>query len=383
MPPSSCRSALLLLKGTYRSRKAAIRRRRPGIHPITSNPHAPRCTSAAEDLIHQAGARSRLRGGAAPARGCHKNQMQASPEPGKRARASSIAEEDDLLTWAIPKKGRLHEQTVELLKGCGLRYTRNPRLDIAYVNTPTLKVKLVFLPAQDIARFVSEGNIDLGLTGQDMVAESASVVEEILQTGFGVCQLVVQVPKAQKITDLKTLAGKRIATSFPHLTTQFFKQICEENKLEMPKIRTISGSVEAACALGLADAVVDLVETGTTMEEAGLERLATVLKTEAVLIANPSSSRKAIIERIRKRVEGYIYAQKFAMMYYNVARVNLSKAEKVTPGKQAPTISPLEDPNWVSVGAMVPLKEVAEVMDRLQDIGARDIIVLNIDNCRA
>jgi ATP phosphoribosyltransferase len=306
-----------------------------------------------------------------------------TPTPPKRQRASSIAEEQGILIFAIPKKGRLFEQCADLLKGCGLRYTRNPRLDIAYVNGPTLKAKLVFLPAHDIARFVGEGNVDLGLTGQDMVAECGAVVDELLQTGFGICQLAVQAPKVDQITDVKALAGKRVATSFPHLTSQFFKEVCEKQSLPMPAIRTLSGSVEAACALGLADAVVDLVETGTTMEEAGLEKIAVVLKTQAVLIANKHSLHKNEIETIRKRMEGYLYAQQFCMMYYNITRANLAKAEKITPGRQAPTISPLDDPNWVSVGAMVPNKEVADVMDRLQELGAKDIICMNIDNCRA
>jgi len=230
----------------------------------------------------------------------------------KRQRSTSIAEEEDLLIFAIPKKGRLYEQCVDLLKGCGLKYNRNPRLDIAYVTS--LKLKLVFLPAQDIARFVSEGNVDLGLTGQDMIAESDSVVEELVQTGFGICQLAVQAPKKDKIQDPKELCGKRLATSFPNLTTKYFKKISEANGLPMPTIRTISGSVEAACGLGLADAVVDLVETGATMEEAGLEKIDTVLHTQAVLIANRKSHHKALIEKIRKRIEGYLFAKQFSMM---------------------------------------------------------------------
>jgi len=151
----------------------------------------------------------------------------------------------------------------------------------------------------------------------------------------------------------------------------------------MPKIRVISGSVEAACALGLADAVVDLVETGTTMEEAGLEKVAVVLRTQAVLIANPNSHHKALIETIRKRIEGYLFAKQYSMMYYNVRRDSLAEAERITPGRRAPTVSPLDDKDWVSVGAMVPSKDVADVMDRLQQMGAHDIMVLAIENCRA
>lgn len=287
-----------------------------------------------------------------------------------------------MLTFAIPKKGRLHEQCAEVLKGCGLRYNKNPRLDIAYVNSNSIKCKLVFLPAHDIARFVGEGNVDLGLTGQDMICESDSTVDELLKTGFGICQLCLLAPKVSKIQDPKDLCGKRLATSFPFLTEKFFKQQSEQHKLTMPSIRTISGSVEAACALGLADAVVDLVETGTTMEEAGLEKIAVVLQTQAVLIANPNSKHKQQIEVIRKRIEGYLLAKQFSMMYFNVKRTDLPAAEKVTPGRKAPTISPLEDPNWVSVGVMVPSKETSDIMDKLQTIGATDIFILSLENCR-
>jgi ATP phosphoribosyltransferase len=238
-------------------------------------------------------------------------------ESNKRQRASSIAEEDDLLTFAIPKKGRLYEQCIDLLKGSGLPYKRNPRLDIAFVNTTNLKLKLVFLPAADIARFVGDGNVDLGLTGQDMVAESGAEVEELLRTGFGICKLALQAPKVSKIAAPHELCGKRLATSFPNLTTKYFDKLCEQHKLPKPSIKTISGSVEAACALGLADAVVDLVETGTTMEEAGLEMIAELLQTQAVLIANKKSYqgfRSGLINTIRKRIEGYLLAKQFSMM---------------------------------------------------------------------
>jgi ATP phosphoribosyltransferase len=268
--------------------------------------------------------------------GLHDKMTSANDSAAKkRMTPTSIAEEDDLLTFAIPKKGRLYEQCVDLLKGCGLRYTRNPRLDIAYVTGP-LKLKLVFLPAADIPKFVGVGDVDLGLTGQDMVAETFGlfedssatgeldvkdsyngnhiVIKQLLKTEFGICELAVQAPKVKKLVGPEALSGKRLATSFPNLTSEFFSRICKEKGLPQPSIRTISGSVEAACGLGLADGVVDLVETGATMEEAGLEKIGVVLKTQAVLIANPKSHHHALIETIRKRIEGYLFAKKFSMM---------------------------------------------------------------------
>lgn len=166
------------------------------------------------------------------------------------------------LKFAIPKKGRLHEKVVEMLKGAGVEFRRQPRLDVALC--VGLPITLIFLSASDIAKFVGEGNVDLGITGQDMVQENEVTVESNLDLGFGKCKLCVQAPVADKITDVETLAGKRIVTSFPNITSSFFKQYDEKLGVKT-SINYISGSVEAACGLGLADAVVDLVETGTTM----------------------------------------------------------------------------------------------------------------------
>ena len=165
--------------------------------------------------------------------------------------------------FAIPKKGRLHDKVVDMLKGAGLEFRREPRLDVALcVGHP---ITLVFLPASDIAKYVGEGNVDIGITGLDVVKESMVDVKHIMDLGFGKCNLCVQAPVADKITDVEDLAGKRIVTSFPDLTKQFFEPLDKKKGVET-KIKFVSGSVEAACGLGLADGVVDLVETGTTMK---------------------------------------------------------------------------------------------------------------------
>lgn len=294
----------------------------------------------------------------------------------------SSTNDDDVMIMAVPKKGRMFDQCDKVLKGAGLKYTRAPRLDIAYVKDFPVPLKIVFLPAKDIAQFVGLGNVDLGLTGQDMVAEAEVEVNELLKTGFGKCKLCVQAPVKDKITDINTLAGKRIVTSFPALTRQFFKPI-DEKAGTTTSIRLLSGSVEAACGLGLADAVVDLVETGTTMRAAGLEVVAEVIDTEAVLISNPHSKHAAMVEKIRKRIHGYLFAQRYMMMYYNINRDGLEKASKSTPGRLAPNVTPLDDGKTVSVGAMVLSADVSKVMDELEAIGATDIFVVDIHNCRA
>lgn len=165
--------------------------------------------------------------------------------------------------FAIPKKGRLYDKVTDMLSGAGIQFRREPRLDVALC--VDLPITLVFLPASDIAKYVGEGNVDMGITGLDVVEESDVKVEHVMDLGFGKCKLCVQAPVDRNIKDAELLAGKRIVTSFPHLTKKFFDPLDAKNGTTT-KINFVSGSVEAACGLDLADAVVDLVETGTTMK---------------------------------------------------------------------------------------------------------------------
>lgn len=281
--------------------------------------------------------------------------------------------------FAIPKKGRLFQKVNDLLKGAGIDYNRAPRLDVA--TCTDLPLTLVFLPASDIAKYVGEGNVDIGITGLDVVEESNVEVDRIMDLGFGACKLCVQAPAGQKITDVSTLAGGRIVTSFPHLTEKFFKPF-DEAKGTKTKITEVSGSVEAACGLGLADAVVDLVETGTTMKAAGLEVVGEVLATESILISNPKSEHTDIVKLLKKRIEGCMIAKKFVMMSYNVHNELLEAALKVTPGKKSPNITSLQDQDYKAVSCLVVKKEMNNRMDELHDLGATDILTFALSNTR-
>lgn len=288
---------------------------------------------------------------------------------------------DGKLLFAIPKKGRLYQKCQQLLEGANIQYYRKNRLDIA-VST-NLPLVLVFLPAADIPKFVAEGNIDLGITGQDMVAENNVNVHELIQLGFGKCDLCVQVPVASGIKDPKELVGKRIVTSFTHLSSVFFGKLDQELKPATPtSISHISGSVEVSCTLGLADGIVDLVESGETMRAAGLTRIFNILSTQAVLISNPHTKKQELIDKIKNRISGVIAASKYVYCTYNIERAQLPSAVKITPGRKTPTISPLEDKTWVAVSVMILKNESAEIMDQLEEIGAKDIMIFNIDNCR-
>mmetsp|Transcript_104122 Transcript_104122/g.291702 ORF Transcript_104122/g.291702 Transcript_104122/m.291702 type:complete len:337 (+) Transcript_104122:52-1062(+) len=283
----------------------------------------------------------------------------------------------DRLLMAVPKKGRLYEKVSKMLAGAGVEYVRKDRLDIA--ECANLPMSIVFLPAKDIAKYVGEGEVDLGITGEDVIAESGVDVNVLLQLGIGKCNLSVQAPQHMNV-EPQALAGKRIATSFPNLTRQFFEKF--EQPGSATEIRCISGSVEASVGLGLADGIVDLVETGTTMRAAGLDEVSVIMKSQAVLIANPHTKHPELVEVIRKRFMGYLMARSWVMITYNVHRMNKKRAEEITPGKTSPSVMPLEDMNWVAVSSLVPRNKAASVMDELEAVGARDILLTSLLSTR-
>ena len=233
----------------------------------------------------------------------------------------------DRLLLAVPKKGRLNQSCLDLLSGSDIKFHRHSRRDIALVKN--LPIALVFLPAADIPTFVGEGRVDFGITGRDQVAEhfdrrarspdedqlvdSSGVpvevgVKELLDLGFGGCKLQVQVPADGSIEDPKDLVGKSVATSFTNLTEHYFRKLegKEDGGKLSTKIITITGSVETACALGLASGIVDLVESGETMREAGLKPIATVMETSAVLIANKRTKNPKLVELVTSRIAGVL-----------------------------------------------------------------------------
>lgn len=277
-----------------------------------------------------------------------------------------------------------------------------------------MPVALVFLPAADIPRFVAEGRCALGITGYDQVQEAGLECKLQLDLGFGKCKLQVQVPEKSEYTDPKQLVGKNIVTSFTTLTRQYFEALehnrepvfepepsptgfSSEKKSQASKavdqdsqipsstnIKFVGGSVEAAVALGVGDAIVDLVESGETMRAAGLKPIGTVLSTSAWLIQSNSVSESdlEICSIIKSRLEGVLAASRYVLCNYNAPRSSLPTLLTITPGRRAPTITSLEEEDWVAVSSMVPHSEIADVMDRLSKSGAEDILVFNISNCR-
>lgn len=293
--------------------------------------------------------------------------------------------QEERILFGVPKKGRLAETVMGLLKGAGLSHIRPNRLDVAHCDR--LPVTLVFLPAADIAKYVGEGNVDLGITGQDIVAETGMEVDILQELGIGACTLAVQTPVGE-YTDPAELAGKRIVTSFPRLAKQFFdKYDAERGDGCETKVKYVSGSVEVACHLGLADGIIDLVETGTTMVAAGLEKIGQVMKTQTVLIANKHTKHRALVEKINKRINGFIISQKCSMLSYNIPTSRLEEAKLLTPGELAPTVQDIGTPHgntepWVSVTALMRTQEISDAMDKVEDIGAMGLVVFKVSNMR-
>ncbi|KAF8553653.1 HisG-domain-containing protein [Imleria badia] len=247
-------------------------------------------------------------------------------------------------------------------------------------------IALVFLPAGDIPSFVGNGNVDLGITGHDVILEAKmqDKITEVQRLAFGKCALQVQVPERGPIKTIEDLAGKRVVTSFEVLAGEYFERLDDRLALvgdQRTKIQYIGGSVEAACALGLADGI----ESGDTMRAAGLHGIDTLLETEAVLIKSTTPSRvdhTLLINLIASRIAGVVAAEKYVQCSYNISRDALPRALQITPGRRAATISPLEEANWVDVGVMVEKKDCAKVMDELVAVGAEDILIFSLNNCR-
>lgn len=279
------------------------------------------------------------------------------------------------LRFGVPSKGRLSELASELLHEAGINFRRQERTLFARVNG--LPIDIVFLRTDDIPVLCAEGAIDLGITGSDLLSESEADVQVRMPLGFGRCRLSLCVPDKSPIKDCSQLNGARIATSFPRVTERFLA----EHKAQVHLVN-LSGSVEIMVGLGVADAIVDLVETGSTLAANQLRILTDIGSYETVLVQNPRSQHAAMCDRVVRRLEGIVIARDYSLLEYNVPRSRLVDAEAVTPGYKSPTVSQLEDSDWCAVRVMVRSKDVHTIIEGLAEIGASAILETTIRNCR-
>jgi ATP phosphoribosyltransferase len=280
-----------------------------------------------------------------------------------------------LFRIGVPSKGRLAELSAQLLSDAGLAFRRTERS--LFARCKDMPVEVTFLRTDDIPVLAAEGAIDLGITGADLVAESGADVVHRLDLGVGSCRLALCVPDDATIDDPRQLAGRRLATSFPRITRQWLA-----DRGVTVHFVELSGSVEVMIALGVADAIVDLVETGSTLAANRLRILDEIGRYETVLVQNPGLRDAALADRIVRRLEGIVIARSWSLLEYNVPRARLAEAETITPGFDSPTVMALEDPAWCAVRAMVKRGDVHAVMERLEAIGASAVIETRIGNCR-
>jgi ATP phosphoribosyltransferase len=283
--------------------------------------------------------------------------------------------QERLLRIGMPSKGRLSELAAQLLADAGLSFRRSERS--LFAKCKDMPVEITFLRTDDIPVLTAEGAIDLGITGADLVAESGAELVHRLDLGVGSCRLALCVADDSPVTDPRQLAGKRIATSFPRITRRWLAgHGVDAHFVEL------SGSVEVMIALGVADAIVDLVETGSTLAANRLRIFAEIGRYETVLVQNHRITDPALADRIVRRLEGIVIARSWSLLEYNVPRSRLAEAETITPGFNSPTVMALEDPEWCAVRAMVRRGEAHAIMERLEAIGASAVIETQIANCR-
>lgn len=279
------------------------------------------------------------------------------------------------LRIGIPSKGRLSDRAMDLLKDAGLSFRRQDRSLFARVRDEPIDV--IFLRTVDIPVLCAEGAIDMGITGSDLVRESQVDVDTRMELGVGKCRLAVCVPKDSEVRTVAELDGARIATTFPKITNEYL----HEHKTVAHMV-CLSGSVEIMISLGVSEAIVDLVETGSTLEANRLRIIDEIGHFETVLIQRRDCPDTELADRIVRRIEGVIIARSYSLLEYNIPREKLPEAEAITPGFDSPTVNALEDPDWCSVRVMVKRSEVIEVMERLEILGAHAILETQISNCR-
>lgn len=278
------------------------------------------------------------------------------------------------LKIAIQKSGRLSEKSLELLNECGIKISNGDRkLRTEAKNFP---MEILFLRDDDIPQYVEQGVADIGILGENEVWEKEKDVTIIEKLGFGSCRLSLAIPKDEEYTGLDYFEGKRIATSYPRILSKFFGV-----KGINVKIEEISGSVEIATGIGLADGIFDIVSTGSTLLMNGLKEVEAIVKSEAVLIANKNLSREKteLLEKLLFRIKAYKNGQGRKYILLNAPNEALPKIIELLPGMHSPSILPLADKGWSSVHSVINDDDFWEVIDELKMVGAEGILIIPIE----
>ena len=280
-----------------------------------------------------------------------------------------------MLRIAVPNKGSLADASVAILKEAGYRQRIDAR-DLVLTDAEN-SVEFYYLRPRDIAIYVGTGELEAGITGRDLLIDSGATSEEILSLDFGRSTFRFAAPIG-KSWSVKDIAGKRIATAYPGLVEDYLQR----NSIKADVVR-LDGAVESSIRLGVADAIADVVSTGSTLKQAGLESFGEViLVSEAVLIKRKDGDLTPELEIVIRRLQGVVTARQYVLLDYDVPSDAVERACAITPGLESPTISPLQKAGWVAVRAMVLRKDTNRLMDELWSVGARGILVTDIHACR-
>jgi len=280
-----------------------------------------------------------------------------------------------MLRIAIPNKGTLSAPAAQMLRDAGYRQRTDPK-DLVCRDEGN-NVEFFYLRPRDIATYVGSGDLDLGITGRDLLVDSGVPATEVLDLSFGGATFRWAAP-AGALASLDEIGGRRIATAYPGVVQRYL----DDHELKAEVVR-LDGAVENAVRLGVADLIADVVETGTTLRQAGLVTLGEpILRSSAILIARGPAGESGPAAQLIRRLQGVLVARSFVMLAYDVRADLLEQATALTPGIESPTVSPLHREGWVAVQAMVRRTDVHRIMDELYELGARAILVTDISNCR-
>ena len=278
------------------------------------------------------------------------------------------------LKVAIQKSGRLSEKSLELLKECGINVSNSDRTLKA--DAKNFPMEILFLRDDDIPQYVEQGVADIGILGENEVLERSKNVVTVEKLGFGNCRLSLAIPKDDVYTDVSFFEGKKVATSYPKILNNFFR----EKNINV-EIEGIGGSVEIATSIGLAEGIFDIVSTGSTLMMNGLKEIETVLKSEAVMISNKnlSEEKSLILDKLLFRIKAYKNGAKSKYIVLNAPNSSLDKICELIPGMRFPTILPLSGSDWSSVHSVVEEDDFWNLIDALKSHGAEGILVMPIE----
>lgn len=278
-----------------------------------------------------------------------------------------------MIKVALPNKGALFEPTMDILAACGYRVSKSSR-SLSTLDSEN-QIEFYFLRGGDIPLYVANGILDAGITGKDFVAEKGVEPACLLDLNYGASKLCVAVPEGSRCQAISDLKDAKIATSFPNIVRRFFPGKDQLVELE--------GAVEISIKLGIADAIVDLVETGTTLKQAGLRIIDKPLfESRAALYAHPGREKQEEVLTLKSRLEGKLLAQEYMMVEYDAAEAILKAACAITPGIESPTVMSLEHKGWFAVKSMIRKRESQRIMDSLSKLGCKGIVLTAIDSVR-